>query len=84
MKHLVLGLGIFLSTVAGAAELRYSTMQPCSFWRYDFQTSSYTCSNVGMTVQFYDKYDVDRLVRDLNTKITQLESRVAALESQNP
>lgn len=56
--------------------------QPCSSWKYDFESSSYVCSYLDMRARVYETREVDQMVRQLESTIQRLEGRVAALEAE--
>jgi len=82
MKKTLLGL-LLISATGFAADVSNSiSFQPCSWWKYDFESSAYVCQSTGMTTRVYTDYEVDRLIQNLENKIQQLEARVAKLEGR--
>lgn len=61
---------------------RSTSFQPCSWWSYESSSGNYGCRSVGMTTYMYDSREVDRLVQQLERKISDLEARVRVLEQK--
>ncbi len=56
--------------------------QPCEYWRYNPDIQGYACNWTGPTISVLDAYEVRSSLAALNDKISMLEARIRALESQ--
>ena len=57
--------------------------EPCSYWRYDFNTNTYTCSRTDFAIEVPDIQDfneLERTVAQLQQTIQALEQRIQTLE----
>ncbi len=73
------------SEVEAASQIRTITITPCTGWQSIRTTSgsSYGCSFRGSSITVPEAGDVNRHIRDLENTISDLEQRVAALETEN-
>lgn len=77
-KLFILGLLVWGTGMAQAA--RTASFEPCRWWRYDYKTGTYTCNSTERRLTVYQSYEVDQLVRRLESRIQALEDRVQKLE----
>lgn len=86
-KAVFLTLGLFVSSIAfaeypeDAPILRGERVQPCTYWQYDSSIRGYFCFSRPWTITVATVPEVQRVIDSLSRKITDLEARVAALES---
>ena len=88
MKSLLFGILLFSGVAFGqaAVERNYFYFTPCQQWQQS--QFGYTCGWLGMQTQMYDKYEIDRLVNNLQQIVNQqqqtiysMEQRIQALEN---
>jgi hypothetical protein len=72
------------ATIANTTSLITQNIQTCSYWtsvrvegRY-----VYACSSFPMSTRIPDTYELARVIRDYETRISDLEKRVQALEAR--
>lgn len=96
LRFVVAAIGLFCASIflIGAKPVqaegeKYAfghRMTPCSSWRYDFNTNTYTCSYTDMQISVPDLQehrDLENIVDRLSQQIEALGQRVQALEN-NP
>ncbi len=87
-------LAFFLATPSWAASeqvnptqragQRTATFEPCQYWNYDFQANSYVCGFKGFMITVYSAQEVKSLIGGLETRIKELELRLAKVETKQP
>ena len=55
----------------------------CDYWRYDFNSHSYTCEYLTMTVNLVEANRYENEIQKLEMKIAALERKIEALEKTN-
>jgi hypothetical protein len=86
MKNLILIIGLLLSSSAFANEpvTEGVRISPCSYWRYYTEVNGYVCTSTGMSMTIPDEYEVrqlQRTIRDMESRIAALETALKRLES---
>lgn len=59
--------------------------EPCQYWKYDFNTNSYTCTQTAFAIEVPDAQDfdsLDRTVTQLQQTIQTLQQTIQALEQR--
>jgi hypothetical protein len=72
-------LGLSFSSFAEQSKESFGIrIEPCSYWRYDFNVNAYTCSSRSYPFSVTEHRDFQKLENIVNA----LESRVSTLENE--
>lgn len=77
-------LFLLAALAVGVSSFAYESFEPCQYWRYDFNSSTYTCQNTAFRIQVYTAQEVQQIVNTLERRIQDLESRLAKVEQKLP
>ena len=81
-------MGLSAAGIASAKEddAKWShRFEPCSYWRYDFNTNTYTCSQTAFAIEVPDAQEfnqLDNTVTQLQQVIQQLQQTIQTLEQR--
>lgn len=83
MKQVLLALALFVPPITGYASeenLDVVRTQLCQSWKYDFNSSSYTCSFTGPYVSLVEANRVESRIKELEDRISFLEKQLDNLK----
>ena len=66
----------------GTENLDNVRTQLCDYWKYDFNSSSYTCMILGSYVNLVEASKQNEIVVNLENRIAELEKRLKKLEEK--